>query len=144
MPSTIFVYYDMRKPKWWEYKTMPRGWWWVGKGISEDPPGEYTKEEEFKGPSNSKTKMISYLQTFFKDLEKQGTVKRFKICGWKCKYVGCIKQKTKKYRTRNSPPYSAMDCKNTTMLGNDWTQYTSVADKNGIYRWQKTKKNSWF
>ena len=49
----------------------------------------------------------------------------------------CIEQKTKKYRSRGSPPYSAMDCKNSTKIGNDGASYTSKADKRGIYRWVK-------
>ena len=50
----------------------------------------------------------------------------------------CIEQKTKKYKSRGSPPYSAMDCKNSTKTGNDGASYTSKADKRGIYRWVKS------
>ena len=50
----------------------------------------------------------------------------------------CIKQNTKKYKSRSSPPYSAMDCQGKTMLGNDGASYVSKADKRGIYRWVKT------
>lgn len=49
----------------------------------------------------------------------------------------CVKLDTKKYKTRDSPPYSAMDCKGTKLLGNDGNQYVSKADKNGIYKWVK-------
>ena len=49
----------------------------------------------------------------------------------------CIKLKTKKYRLRDSPPYSAMDFPGKTMKGNDGSMYTSKADKNGIYKWVK-------
>jgi hypothetical protein len=49
----------------------------------------------------------------------------------------CVKLDTKKYKTRDSPPYSAMDCKGATLLGNDGHQYVSKADKNGIYKWVK-------
>jgi len=49
----------------------------------------------------------------------------------------CVKLDTKKYKTRDSPPYSAMDCKGATLLGNDGQQYISKADKNGIYKWVK-------
>lgn len=49
----------------------------------------------------------------------------------------CIKLKTKKYRLRDSPPYSATDCPGKTMKGNDGFMYTSKADKNGIYKWVK-------
>ena len=50
----------------------------------------------------------------------------------------CVKLKTKKYRLRGSPPYSAMDCPGKTMKGNDGGTYASKADKNGIYKWIKT------
>ena len=50
----------------------------------------------------------------------------------------CTKLKTKKYRLRGSPPYSAMDCPGKTMKGNDGGTYASKADKNGIYKWIKT------
>jgi len=50
----------------------------------------------------------------------------------------CIKLKTKKYRLRDSPPFSATDCPGKTMKGNNGGMYTSKANKNGIYRWIKT------
>ena len=50
----------------------------------------------------------------------------------------CVKQNTKKYKSRSSPPYSAMDCQGKTMLGNDGASYASKADKRGIYRWVKS------
>ena len=49
----------------------------------------------------------------------------------------CIEQKTKKYKLRGSPPYSAMDCKDSTKKGNDGLTYASKSDKKGIYRWVK-------
>jgi hypothetical protein len=58
----------------------------------------------------------------------------------------CKKQTAKKYLSRSSPPYSAMDCKGKTMKGKDGT-YISKADKNNIYKWvkigtgKKTRKN---
>lgn len=53
----------------------------------------------------------------------------------------CNEQKTKKYRSRASPPYSAMDCKGLTKLGNDGSTYVSKPDKRGIYRWVITDTN---
>jgi hypothetical protein len=50
----------------------------------------------------------------------------------------CIEQKTKKYKSRGSPPYSAMDCKDSSKKGNDGATYISKPDKRGIYRWVKT------
>lgn len=52
----------------------------------------------------------------------------------------CVKLETKKYKTRDSPPYSAMDCKGAKLLGNDGQQYISKVDKNGIYKWVKVDK----
>jgi hypothetical protein len=54
----------------------------------------------------------------------------------------CIKLKTKKYRLRGSPPYSATDCPGKTMKGNDGGMYASKADKNGVYKWIKTTKTA--
>ena len=47
----------------------------------------------------------------------------------------CIKLNTKKYKIRDSPPYSAMDCKGEKLLGNDGQQYISKVDKNSVYKW---------
>ena len=52
--------------------------------------------------------------------------------------MSCAEQKTKKYRSRDSPPYSAMDCKGAVKTGNDGAPYTSTPDKRGIYRWTKS------
>ena len=49
----------------------------------------------------------------------------------------CIEQNTKKYKSRGSPPYSAMDCKGSSKKGNDGATYVSKPDKRGIYRWVK-------
>ena len=54
----------------------------------------------------------------------------------------CVKIDTKKYRTRDSPPYSAMDCKGQQLIGNDGQQYISKSDKNGIYKWVKSVEKS--
>jgi hypothetical protein len=54
----------------------------------------------------------------------------------------CVKLETKKYKTRDSPPYSAMDCKGAKLLGNDGQQYVSKADKNGIYKWVKVAEKN--
>lgn len=56
--------------------------------------------------------------------------------------IMCSKKGTKKYKTRNSPPYPANSCKNMKKKGNDGKFYISVA-KGGTYRWipfaKKTK-----
>jgi len=53
--------------------------------------------------------------------------------------MSCKELKTKKYKSRNSPAYSAMDCKGKTMIGNDGQTYISKADKNGVYKWALSK-----
>ena len=50
----------------------------------------------------------------------------------------CTKKNTNKYRFRESPPYSAMDCKGLTKKGNNGVSYTSRPDKRGVYRWVGT------
>jgi hypothetical protein len=54
----------------------------------------------------------------------------------------CIEQKTKKYLSRGSPPYSAMKCKDLTKKGNDGAMYVSKPDKRGIYRWVKDNERT--
>jgi hypothetical protein len=49
----------------------------------------------------------------------------------------CRQQTAKKYRTRDSPPYSAQDCPNQTKPGRDGVAYVSKPDKRGVYRWLK-------
>jgi hypothetical protein len=53
--------------------------------------------------------------------------------------MSCKELKTKKYKSRSSPAYSAMDCKGKTMKGNDGQTYISKADKNGVYKWVLSK-----
>lgn len=47
----------------------------------------------------------------------------------------CVKLKTRKYTSRPSPPYSAQECPNKTLKGNDGKKYTSSSSELGIYRW---------
>ena len=51
----------------------------------------------------------------------------------------CTKQHTKKYTSRNSPPYPANDCKvGSSKKGNDGSMYTvSSPNVNGVKRWLK-------
>lgn len=56
----------------------------------------------------------------------------------------CVRQTTKKYTQRHSPPYQAQECPGKKMKGNDGNMYIShMANVSGIYRWipTKTKKN---
>jgi hypothetical protein len=54
----------------------------------------------------------------------------------KSKQRGCKKQTTKKYVTRNSPPYPANECQGLKKKGNDKQLYISKKFKNS-YRWVK-------
>lgn len=49
------------------------------------------------------------------------------------------KRMSKKYTERKSPPFPAKEFPDKRKKGNDGTYYTSVSDKNGVYRWQHTK-----
>ena len=55
--------------------------------------------------------------------------------------IMCSKKGTKKYKTRNSPPYPANSCKNMKKKGNDGKFYVSVA-KGGTYRWMPFAKKT--
>lgn len=55
----------------------------------------------------------------------------------------CIKLHNKKYQSRDSPPYSAMDCKNQIKYGNDGNKYQSSPDKNMIYKWIKIQSKNY-
>lgn len=50
--------------------------------------------------------------------------------------MSCSKKTTQKYKERNSPPFSAPDCKGEKLKGKDG-YYISKPDKNNIYKWIK-------
>ncbi len=50
----------------------------------------------------------------------------------------CDEQFTKKYTSRNSPPYPANDCRGRRLRGNDGNFYKTAKNKNGVYRWIKS------
>ena len=54
----------------------------------------------------------------------------------------CIEVKTKKYQSRNSPPYHANDCPGQTKTGNDGKPWKSVANKKMIYKWVAINSSS--
>jgi hypothetical protein len=54
--------------------------------------------------------------------------------------MSCKEQTAKKYKTRNSPSYSAQDCKGQTLKGKDG-MYKSKPDKNKVYKWVKVSSN---
>ena len=51
--------------------------------------------------------------------------------------MACIKQNTKKYTSRKSPPYKANECCGETKKGNDGMMYKSKPNKKGICKWYK-------
>lgn len=53
---------------------------------------------------------------------------------------GCVRQTTKKYRSRPGPPYPANLCRGQEMEGNDGKMYKSTRAKNqgrAYYKWTK-------
>ena len=51
--------------------------------------------------------------------------------------MSCVKQTTKKYTGRKSPPYKANEFGGKTKKGNDGLMYVSVVNVKGVYRWVK-------
>lgn len=50
----------------------------------------------------------------------------------------CKKKTSKKYEIRQSPPYSAADCQNKIMTGNDNNKWISLRSyETGIYQWKR-------
>ncbi len=58
--------------------------------------------------------------------------------------TGCVKQTSKKYTSRPSPPFPANECAGTEKPGNDERMYKSVPNKNGVHSWKliTASKNS--
>jgi hypothetical protein len=56
------------------------------------------------------------------------------------KKTKCIKQTTKKYKTRPGPAFPANMCKGKKKLGNDKKYYLSKKNKKGVYTWKKMSK----
>lgn len=47
----------------------------------------------------------------------------------------CVKDDTKKYKTRSSPPFPANKCKGKTKKGNNGKMFKSKPDVNGVHKW---------
>lgn len=54
----------------------------------------------------------------------------------------CVKQATKKYKSRPGPAFPANECKGKKKLGNDKKYYISKKNKKGVYTWKKMNKTS--
>jgi len=47
----------------------------------------------------------------------------------------CVKDNTKKYKSRPSPPFPANKCKGKTKKGNNGKMFKSKPDANGVHKW---------
>jgi hypothetical protein len=47
----------------------------------------------------------------------------------------CVKDNTKKYKSRPSPPFPANKCKGKTKKGNNGKMFKSKPDVNGVHKW---------
>ena len=52
----------------------------------------------------------------------------------------CVKETSRTYISRPSPPYKAKNCKNLTMEGNDGQKYISFPRADGVHRWVRARK----
>ncbi len=52
----------------------------------------------------------------------------------------CTLKKTKKYKNRDSPPYSAQDCPYKKKKGNNGKIYISIPSDLGIFTWKPINK----
>lgn len=75
--KVIFVFYTLKSSDTWKYSKIPKGWWWIGSGSTNNP--KYAQEEQFQGPEKTKTAMLMYLNMLFNDLKQKGIVKNYKI-----------------------------------------------------------------
>lgn len=54
----------------------------------------------------------------------------------------CIRKTQKKYLTRDSPAFSAQDCKGLKKMGNDGNYWISKKGSTSVYRWQPMNKTT--
>ena len=54
--------------------------------------------------------------------------------------TGCVKQTTKRFTARKSPPFKAENCQGKVRVGNDNEKYISTQISNGSWRWYLVKK----
>jgi len=83
--KTLFVFYTFQekaREASWTYKSLPKGWGFVGSGSTSSIGGKVLKhelEEQFQGPKISQEKAREYLDKVFKKLKKHGIIKIYKI-----------------------------------------------------------------
>ena len=93
--KVLFVFYsfvDGMEGTSWHYDKFPKGWEWTGSG-STIPFGsdrekhirnnlsvlDFSREEQFNGPTETLNSMKEYLNKFFKQLKIDGIIKNYKI-----------------------------------------------------------------
>lgn len=54
----------------------------------------------------------------------------------------CIRKTQKKYLSRDSPAFSARDCKGLKKMGNDGNYWISKKGSSSVYRWQPMNKTT--
>ena len=54
----------------------------------------------------------------------------------------CIRKTQKKYLNRDSPAFSAQDCKGLKKMGNDGNYWISKKGSSSVYRWQPMNKTT--
>jgi hypothetical protein len=54
----------------------------------------------------------------------------------------CIRKTQKKYLSRDSPAFSAQDCKGLKKMGNDGNYWISKKGSSSVYRWQPMNKTT--
>lgn len=54
----------------------------------------------------------------------------------------CIRKTQKKYLNRNSPAFSASDCKGLKKMGNNGNYWISKKSSSSVYRWQPMNKTT--
>jgi len=107
--------------------------------LEKNPPSKRsTKRSKTRTTKRSKTRTTkrSKTRTTKRSKTRAKTTKRSKTQN-KITNDSCVKQTTKKYTERPSPPYPAQECAGQQKMGNDGLMYESVMKANGIYSWKK-------
>ena len=82
--STLFVFFNLKKKHFWNYKQIPDSWKCIGKGFTEPVYSSqnkslYEREEQFNGNTDNVDVMREYLNIFFSDLSFNDIISNFKI-----------------------------------------------------------------
>lgn len=82
MSKPVFIFYELRlnhpNPTWqYPASLFPEGWEWAGAGQT--GCAQYPREEQFSGPSSSRTLFRKRLHTFLAQQKQHGKLIRYKI-----------------------------------------------------------------